>query len=57
MTEIVREMARCLDEAFGHGEEVAKIMLEEIAERYGRDAAVAALRCKAHFARCFYHRP
>ena len=44
MTESVQVMARWLDEAFDHGPEVAKVMLEEIAARHGRDAAVAALK-------------
>jgi hypothetical protein len=43
MTESVQVMVRWLDEAFDHGPDVAKAMLDEIAVRHGRGAAVAAL--------------
>ena len=42
-SENVRSMARRRDKAFDESPEVAKALLDEIAERHGRDTAVAAL--------------
>jgi hypothetical protein len=43
MTESVQRRARRLDKAFAESPEMAKAVLDEIAERHGRDTAVAAL--------------